>query len=149
MTASADIGYDVLFVVHLIVAAALVIVLVSLRWVARTAPTMAPDVLRRRCPNRPDWALRLVHFLPVSGVALSLRGSHDVALTRPWIVVGIALYLVLAFLIEARLAPAERSLARAAEGGAGLATIAHSLGRTVDGALFVVTLLFVTMFGQF
>ena len=148
MIAANHVGYDILFVVHLVGAIAVVVVLLSVRWVARHASTLAPEVLRRRCPDRPDRALRLVHLVPVTGVALSLRGGRDVSFSRPWIGVGIALYLVLAYLVEARVAPAERTLARDVVTGVAPAASARALVGRLDEALVVVAVLFATMIVQ-
>jgi hypothetical protein len=146
--AAARVGWDLLFVTHLMTAVAVLIVLVTLRAGTMTVVT-DPAAGRTRFPDRPDYAVRLVHLLPVSGLALSLWGGGRVAPDRPWVVAGLALYLVAAGLLEARVLPAERALARALVTHDGVATHAATLRRGLDGALAVIAVAMIVMIGQF
>jgi uncharacterized membrane protein len=149
--ASGDVTYDVIFLVHLVVAVAVAVVLITLRVTANGVTVDSDrDQLRKRFPDRVDWAARLVHVLPITGIVLSLIGDSGVALRQPWIITGIFLYLVLAFWLEARALPAERVLARSITTSVdAVPAAARKLTRELDHALLLLALVFVTMIVQF
>jgi hypothetical protein len=149
--AAADVGYDVVFLVHVAAAIATVVVLASLRVSAgAVGPGANREVLRARFPDRVDWAARVVHLLPVSGLAMSLSGDAEVSLARPWLQAGVALYLVLAYWLEARILPAERALARRIHAAGELdARAGAPLARGLDTALVILAVILVVMIGQF
>jgi hypothetical protein len=146
-----SVAYSLWFIAHLIVALATVVVIGGLRFTAQSAlSTNDAEVLKVRFPDRTNWAARVVHFAPVTGLVLSVTGDHDVALSQPWIAAGIALYLALAFWLEARVLPAERSLAHTVRHDPSLShRDARELLRRIDVALVILALILITMIVQF
>ncbi len=108
-----SVPYDIIFVAHLMVGLATVVVLSTLR-VAGLALSRGLDIdsLRRFFPARTNHSARVVHLLPLTGLALSGLGGADVSLGHTWILVGLAMYVLAAGHLEARLLPAERRLAQ-------------------------------------
>ncbi len=151
MTATANVGYDLIFVVHLLAALATVVVLVSLRVAAAgVTPTADRATLQARFPDRVDWAARIVHLAPLTGITMSLLGDGSVSFARAWVSMGLALYLVLAYLLEARVLPAERALARVLrEEGVSPRDAATRVGQRLDAALLVLAVILVTMVVQY
>ena len=148
MTATAHVAYDWVFVAHVMVAVATIVVLVALR-VAASATFGDPAGGPRRFPDRVDWALRTVHLLPATGVTLVAMGGSDVSVGHPWVLVGIGCYVAAGAWIEARVAPSERALARVlvtdVDPRASVATFIRSL----DVALLIIAVAMVTMIVQF
>ncbi len=148
---AAAVGFDLLLLVHIVVALASVVVLATLRASAGAlARGAAPDEQRRRFPQRRDWAARVVHLLPVTGLALVATGGPSERLTHPWVLVGIACYLALAGHLEARTLPQERRLAdAAATSGGAPAADARALARSVDVIIGLLAIALVAMIAQF
>lgn len=107
-----SVPYDVVFVVHVTAAVATVVVLVSLR-AAATSVIRGADasVQAKYFPQRRNWAARVIHLMPLTGLYMSLTGNSSVSLTRPWIGVGLLCYLFAAGHLEARTLPQERMIA--------------------------------------
>lgn len=148
MTATAHVAYDWVFVAHVMVAVATIVVLVALRVAARATfddPASGP----RRFPDRVDWALRIVHLLPASGVALVAMGGADVSIGHLWVQAGIGCYVVVGAWIEIRVAPLERALARILVTDVDPRRSVATLMRSLDVALLVITVAMVTMIVQF
>ena len=144
-------GYDLWFVAHLVVAVSSVAVLASMRHAASKGVTSADlSALRQHFPPHRNWAARIVHLAPATGIILSVTGGTDVSFTRAWVGLGVGLYILLAFLLEARVLPNERALIAAIETvSEDVPPLSRSLGRRIDAALVVLGVLFLTMIVQF
>ena len=145
-----QVGYDLLFTTHILGALATVTILVVLRVNAASAlsSTVTDEDLRRRFPQRTNWAARVIHVMPVSGLALSVTGDASVRLSQPWVGTGLVLYLAAAYWLEARALPAERSVA-ASVGTDNLSAPARVLGRELDVVLALVAATLLVMVVQF
>jgi hypothetical protein len=109
-----SIAYDLVFLVHIMAAVDVLIVFIVMRSAAQAIARGADEsVQRARFPNRRNWAVRVIHVLPITGLILSLSGGKSVSLAKPWIGVGILCYLAIAGHLEARTLPQERALAEA------------------------------------
>lgn len=109
-----SVGYDLAFVAHIVVALASVVVLSALRLAGSMLARGADQAtLQRSFPVRSNLAARVVHLLPLSGMALVGLGGADVSLSHAWVLTGLAMYVLAAGHLEARLLPAERVLAHA------------------------------------
>jgi hypothetical protein len=107
-----SIAYDLVFLVHIMAAVDVLIVFIVMRSAAQAIARGADEsVQRARFPNRRNWAVRVIHVLPITGLILSLSGGKSVSLAKPWIGVGILCYLAIAGHLEARTLPQERALA--------------------------------------
>jgi hypothetical protein len=107
-----SITYDLVFVVHIMAAVDTLIVFIVMRSAAQAIVRGADEsVQRARFPNRRNWAVRVVHLLPITGLILSVSGGKSVSLSRPWVGVGILCYLAIAGHLEARTLPQEQALA--------------------------------------
>ena len=148
---ASTVGYDLWFVAHLIVAVSTVAVFVSMRFAATQAISSTDrSAARRRFPVRRNWAARVVHLAPLTGAVLSLSGDRDVSFNQLWVDLGLLLYVVVAFWLEAKVLPLEQRLCGAIESdGTEVAALATQFVRNLDGLLFVLTLIYVTMVVQF
>jgi hypothetical protein len=144
------VAYDLVFVVHLLSALSSLVILIVLRVEANAAPSASREQLREQFPDREDLAVRTVHLLPLTGLALVLLGGHDVSITQPWVIAGIVIYLVLARWIEVRTLPLERTFARTVQGEDVIPEgMSASLVRRIDVALGLLALALVAMIVQF
>jgi hypothetical protein len=140
-----SITYDLVFLVHIMAAVDVLIVFIVMRGGAQAVVRGADEsVQRARFPNRRNWAVRVVHVLPITGLILSLSGGTSVSLAKPWIGVGILCYLAIAGQLEARTLPQERALAEViAVNGVAPSEIGRAFLRSIDIllAIFAVALL--------
>ena len=145
------VAYDVVFLVHVVAAIAALTVLVAMRSAARAVAEGAPDdVQARRFPTRRNWAARVVHVLPLTGLAMVATGDSSVSLTRPWVGLGLGCYLVAAGLLEARALPLERVVAEVvAHDGRAARERGEALTRSIDAVLLAVGVALVAMIVQF
>ncbi|HUY43042.1 MAG TPA: hypothetical protein VMU98_04685 [Acidimicrobiales bacterium] len=108
----ASVPYDLALMIHVLAAVATIVVLVTMRYAALALTRGAePSVQAARFPQRRNWAARVIHVLPVSGLYMSLTGDSAVSLARPWTGVGILCYVLAAGHLEARTLPQERMIA--------------------------------------
>lgn len=106
------VAYDLVFLVHVLAAVATIVVLVTLRFAATALVRGAgADEQARRFPQRRNWAARVIHLLPVTGLYMTLTGDSSVSLTRPWVSTGLLCYVLAAGHLEARTLPQERAIA--------------------------------------
>jgi hypothetical protein len=146
-----SVAYDLVFVVHVIAAVATLTVLVAMRSAAQVVARGAEGAVQRaRFPRRRNWAARVLHVLPVTGLVMSLTGDSSVSLTRPWIGVGILCYLAAAGHLEARTLPLERVVSEVVEhDGAASPERGRQLTRSMDTVLALVAVALVAMIVQF
>jgi hypothetical protein len=146
-----SVGYDLVFIIHIMAAVTAIIVFVTMRFaalgVARGADATTQNV---RFPERRNWAARSLHLLPITGVIMSLSGGSSVSFSRPWVGAGIVLYLAAAAHLEARTLPEERVVAStiAREGVATRAQGRHLVG-SIDILLALVAAALITMLVQY
>lgn len=145
------VGYDLIFLIHVLAAVATLTVLIAMRSAAQSvAHQAASDVQRARFPQRRNWAARVLHVLPVTGLTMSLTGDSSVSLTRPWIGVGILCYLAAAGHLEARTLPLERVVGEViAHDGAASPERGRQLTRSIDTTLVIIAVALVAMIVQF
>lgn len=146
-----SVAYDLVFLIHVIAAVVTVIVLVSMRYAALSVARGADGATQaRRVPERRNWAARVTHVLPVTGLVMSLSGGSSVSLARPWIGVGLLCYLAAAGHLEARALPQERMVAAtiAREGVASIEQ-GRQLVRSDDVLLALIAIALVSMLVQF
>jgi hypothetical protein len=145
------VGYDLVFVAHVVAAVATVTVFIAMRSAAQLVARGADGALQRaRFPRRRNWAARVLHVLPVTGLVMSLTGDSSVSLTRPWIALGILCYLAAAGHLEARTLPLERVVAEVIDhDGAASPQRGRQLARSIDTLLAIVAVAVVAMLAQF
>lgn len=146
-----SVTYDWIFVVHIIGAVATIIVFVTMRLaalaVARGAD--AKDQLLR-FPERRNWAARVIHIMPVTGLIMSLSGGKSVDPSQPWVIVGLLCYLAAAGHLEARTLPEERLIAASIErDGVATREEGRKLVRSIDTLLLIVAIAFISMLIQY
>jgi hypothetical protein len=143
--------YDLVFLLHILAAVDTVIVLLVMRSSAQAIARGADEsVQRKRFPDRINWAVRVVHVLPITGLIMSLDGDKSVSLTRPWIGVGILCYLAIAGHLEARTLPQERAVARAiARDGTAPPESGRAMVKSVDVLLTLIAVALIAMLVQF
>jgi hypothetical protein len=146
-----SITYDLVFLVHIMAAVDTLIVFVVMRSGAQAIAKGADEAVQRaRFPNRRNWAVRVVHVLPVTGLILSLSGDTSVSLDRPWIGVGILCYLAIAGHLEARTLPQERALAQViAVNGVAPPERGRAFVQSIDSLLALLAVALLSMLIQF
>jgi hypothetical protein len=143
--------YDLVFLVHILAAVDTLIVFLVMRSAAQSIARGADEsVQRARFPDRHNWAARVVHVLPITGLIMSLSGDKSVALSRPWIGVGILCYLAIAGHLEARTLPQERALAQViARDGVAPPASGRAFVKSIDVLLALIAVAMVAMLVQF
>jgi hypothetical protein len=146
-----SITYDLVFVVHIMAAVDTLIVFIVMRSAAQAIVRGADEsVQRSRFPNRRNWAVRVVHLLPITGLILSVSGGKSVSLAKPWVGVGILCYLAIAGHLEARTLPQERSLAEViAVEGVAPSESGRTFLKSIDILLALIAVALLSMLIQF
>jgi hypothetical protein len=146
-----SVTYDWVFVVHIIAAVGTIIVFVTMRLAALAVARGADEATQRlRFPERRNWAARVIHLVPVTGLIMSLSGGKSVAPSQPWVIVGLLCYLAAAGHLEARTLPEERLVASTiARDGVASRDQGRKLVRSVDTLLLLVTIAFISMLIQY
>jgi len=146
-----SIAYDMVFLAHIIAAVDTLIVFLVMRSSAQGVVRGADATfLRKRFPNRINWAARILHVLPITGLILSLSGDKSVAITKPWIGVGILCYLAMAGHLEMRTLPQERAIAAAIDAdGAAPPEGGRALVKSIDILLAILAVAMISMLVQF
>ena len=146
-----SVAYDVVFLIHVLAAVATLIVLIVMRWSAQLVARGADaQIQHARFPVRRNWAARVLHIIPITGVIMVASGGHDVSIGHAWVVVGIVIYLAAAGHLEARVLPLERTIGDIIHrDGAANAQQGKKLVTTIDVLLLLVAVAFVVMLVQF
>jgi hypothetical protein len=146
-----SVTYDWIFVVHIIGAVATIIVFVTMR-LAALAVARGADASDQmlRFPERRNWAARVIHIMPVTGLIMSLSGGKSVDPSQPWVIVGLLCYLAAAGHLEVRTLPEERLVATSiARDGVATRDQGRKLVRSIDTLLLIVAIAFVSMLIQY
>jgi uncharacterized membrane protein len=80
---------------------------------ALAAAASPPEAVLRYFHPGVNWAGRSVYGIPVFGFALVAMSQGAYALHQGWVMAGLTIFVVVAFLAEALLWPAERRIAHA------------------------------------
>lgn len=146
-----SVAYDLVFLVHILAAVAVLIVFITMRFAALAVARSADATTQAlRFPQRRNWAARFLHVLPITGLILSISGDKSVALSKPWIGVGILCYLAAAGHLEARVLPQERAIATTiATDGTASRELGQKMVRAVDVLLVLLGVAFIAMLVQF
>ena len=143
--------YDLVFLTHIIAAVDTLIVFIVMRNSAQSIVRGADETVQRtKFPNRRNWAARVLHVLPITGLIMSLSGDKSVSLSKPWIGVGILCYLAMAGHLEARTLPQERALAKViAEDGVAPPESGRAFVKSIDILLAIFAVALISMLVQF
>jgi hypothetical protein len=146
-----SVTYDLVFLIHILAGVATLGVLITMRWSAQLVARGADSAVQKaRFPQQHNWAARVIHLTPVTGLILSLSGGAAVALSKAWVGAGIFCYLLAAGHLEARALPLERSVgATIHRDGVAPADSGRALIRSIDILLALVAVAFVAMLVQF
>jgi hypothetical protein len=146
-----SVAYDLIFVVHIMAAVAVLAVFITMRFAAMSIARGADAATQAlRFPSRRNWAARLLHLMPVTGLIMSLSGGSSVALSKPWIGVGLLCYVAAAGHLEARTLPQERMLAATiVRDGVASPESGRQFVRSLDILLGIIAVAFVAMLVQF
>jgi hypothetical protein len=142
--------FDIMLVVHIMLAVATLAVLIVLRSGAAAVAKGAPGTEQaRRFPVRRNWAARLLHLMPITGMALVGMGGSDVSFSHGWIIAGLLLWLAAAGHLEARVLPSEKVLAATiAHDGSASPQVGKKFGLSIDVVLSLVALALIVMIWQ-
>ena len=146
-----SIPYDLVFLIHIMAAVDTLIVFIVMRFSAQGIVRGADETFqRKRFPNRHNWAARVIHVLPITGLIMSLSGDKSVSLSKPWIGVGILCYLAMAGYLEARTLPQERVLATMIEtDGVAPPESGRAFVKSIDILLAIFGVALISMLVQF
>ncbi len=144
-------AYDVVFLVHVLAAVDTIIVFVVMRTSANALVRGIDQATqRKKFPVRRNWAARVLHVLPVTGLFMSLSGTSAVSLTKPWIIVGLVAYAAAAGHLEARTLPQEQVISEViAHDGVASPERGRQLLRSIDTMLALVAIALLAMLVQF
>lgn len=146
-----SVAYDLVFFVHILAAVGTVVVFVTMRFAAIAVARGADGATQAsRIPQRRNWAARLLHVLPITGLIMVASGGASVSFAHPWIGVGLLCYLAAAGHLEMRTLPAERDLAATiARDGTASPARGLAFAKSVDVLLVIIAVALVTMVTQF
>lgn len=145
------VAYDLVFLVHVMAAVATIVVLVTLRFAAMALVRgVSSHEQATRFPERRNWAARVIHLMPLTGLYMTLTGNSSVSLTKPWVSTGLLCYVLAAGHLEARTLPQERAIAEIiAKDGAASVDRGRAFMRSVNVLLALVGVALVAMLVQF
>ena len=145
------VAYDIVLLVHILAAVSVLVVFVAMRNAAKSVANGADSAIQQaRFPQRRNWAARLLHVLPLTGLIMSLTGDSSVSLTRPWIGVGILCYVLAAGHLEARVIPLERVVSEVVtHDGVATPERGRKLVLSIDTLLALVAIALISMLVQF
>jgi hypothetical protein len=146
-----SVSYDLIFLIHIGVAVATIIVFMTMRFDALTVARGAgPETQVHRFPQRRNWAARLLHILPITGLILTLSGGNSVSFSKAWVIVGLLCYIAAAGHLEARTLPQERLItSEVASNGAASSKLGRQLVGSVDVLLVLVGIALLSMVIQY
>lgn len=146
-----SVPYDLIFVVHLLSAVAVIAVFIVMRLAAQAIVNgVSDEEQRRKFPNRRNWAARALHLMVITGLCMSLIGDHSVSLSQPWIGVGLLCYLAAAGHLEARTLPLERTISEViVHDGHASVERGRQFAHSMDTLLAIVAVALVAMLVQF
>jgi hypothetical protein len=113
-------GFDVVLVVHVLLAIASLVAMLVLRSaaVAIERGGELPPAAARTFSGRRELAARVVHLVPLSGIALLALSRGAFELSTGFVAAGLALWFVAATALEAVGLPAQHAVAMALKGAA-------------------------------
>ena len=146
-----SVAYDLVFLIHILAAVTTLVVFIAMRTAGMAVARGAGDAVQRdRFPERRNWAARVIHILPLTGLTMSMTGDSSVSLTRPWIGLGILCYLAAAGHLEARTLPLEKVVSEViAHDGVASVERGRQLVRSIDVLLGLVGVAMLAMLIQF
>jgi hypothetical protein len=146
-----SVTYDIIFLVHIMAAVATIVVFITMRLAALSVVRGADAATQAlRFPSRRNWAARLMHLLPITGLIMVGSGGSSVSFKHAWVIVGLICYLAAAGHLEARTVPEERAVATAvARDGVAPRELGLQLLRSIDILLAIIAVAFVTMLIQY
>jgi hypothetical protein len=146
-----SVAYDLVFVVHIMAAVGTIIVFVAMR-VAALGVVQGADATTQalRFPQRPNWAARLIHLLPITGFIMTSSGGRSVSISHTWVIVGLICYIAAAGHLEMRTLPEERLVAATvARDGVATKDQGRQLLRSIDILLAIIGVALITMLIQY
>ncbi len=146
-----SVAYDIVFLVHILAAVATIVVFIAMRLAALSVVRGADAADQAlRFPARRNWAARLMHLLPITGLIMVASRGPSVSFTHAWVIVGLLCYLAAAGHLEARTLPEERLVASAVmRDGVAPRELGLKLLRSIDILLAIIAVAFVTMLIQY
>ena len=145
-----SVGYDIVFLIHLLAGVAVLAVFITMHYSAQKVARGADSAVQQaKFPVGRNWAARMLHILPITGIIMSITGSDKVSFSQPWVSAGLLIYILAAGHLEARLLPSERHLAETIkEKGVASPEAGRKFMISVDTLLALVAVGFVVMLTQ-
>lgn len=140
-------GFDVLLVVHALLAITTFVVLLVLRAAATEAARGGELTAsaRRSFTGRTELAGRVIYLVPLSGVGLLALSRGAYSLSTGFVVVGLLAWLLAVSCLEALTFPAQSAVAAAVGSGADARADARRMALGIDVAALAVVGAAITM----
>jgi hypothetical protein len=141
-------SFDVAVAVHALLAVSAVVVLLVLRAAAGGAQRGSPmaESAARSFTGRTEFAGRVVHLVPLSGVAAVWTSSGRYGFDDWFVLAGLGLWVLAAACLEWLALPSQRAVAAALRDGTPIAASARRMALGIDasmGALVLAAILMV------
>ena len=145
-----SVGYDIVFLIHLLAGVAVLAVFITMHYSAQKVARGADSAVQQaKFPVGRNWAARILHILPITGIIMSITGSDKVSFSQPWVSAGLLIYILAAGHLEARLLPSERAIAQTiSEKGVASPEAGRKFMISVDTLLALVAVGFIVMLTQ-
>ena len=145
-----SVGYDIVFLIHLLAGVAVLAVFITMHYSAQKVARGADSAVQQaKFPVGRNWAARMLHILPITGIIMSITGSDKVSFSQPWVSAGLLIYILAAGHLEARLLPSERAIAQTiSEKGVASPEVGRKFMISVDTLLALVAVGFIVMLTQ-
>jgi hypothetical protein len=145
-----SVGYDIVFLIHLLAGVAVLAVFITMHYSAQKVARGADSAVQQaKFPVGRNWAARMLHILPITGIIMSITGSDKVSFSQPWVSAGLLIYILAAGHLEARLLPSERAIAQTiSEKGVASPEAGRKFMISVDTLLALVAVGFIVMLTQ-
>jgi hypothetical protein len=137
--------YDLIFVAHIIAGLISILVLFAMK---STAVAIVNGVDEKvRLPRGRNWAARTLHLIPITGFATlgaSASQTDPISFHQVWIFVGVACYLAMSGILEAKVLPTEQRFVA----GVAAKSEAAQMNRLLDYILGFMTIATIAMLIQ-
>ena len=81
-----SVGYDIVFLIHLLAGVAVLAVFITMHYAAQKVARGADSAVQQaKFPGGRNWAARILHLLPITGIIMSSIGGSKVSFSKPWV----------------------------------------------------------------
>jgi hypothetical protein len=100
-------AFDIVLIAHIVIAVASLVIFVVTYGFTTQASTARASAKQFFGPGA-QWPLRVIHLLPITGIALVLSSRHSISFSEPFVGIGLALWLAMSGVLEGMVMPSIR-----------------------------------------